>query len=576
MIKTLYQDHFDIQENPFSIIPDPSYLYMSPRHQEALAHLAYGISSHGGFVLLTGEIGTGKTTICRALLERLPEGSDLALILNPTLSEPELLAAICDEMHISYPPDSTSPKLFFDLINAHLLDSHAQGRNPILMIDEAQNLTNQVLEMIRLLTNLETSEKKLLQIILVGQPELNEILAQPAQRQTAQRITARYHLMPLTLQECGHYIKHRLSVAGLDSDVFSSSARKSIFISAQGIPRLINSICDRALLGAYVEGRKHVNKKLARAAADEVFGTQGVPSKASVWGSLLLVLCVAGLMFWVGLDPYKTGIKDTLGQAIKSFLPLSQLLENKAILHVYRDTPDTTNARSQSTDVSKTAGSVLDELIQANTPDMAFQSLFSLWGVNYIKVIGESPCDKAKTIGLSCVQGETDIAGLKAINRPVVISFVMPDGEHIYGIVNAIADDANGEMVTIQFSKRSLSMNAKAFSLRWPGDYLVVWRKSPLFFRTIAFGQQGRDVQELRRLLALVGYGDGPDDRRGKGSLFFGPSLRDKLRAFQNEYGLNPDGIASPKTLLRITGVAKTTSIPFIHRTIGAPDVVHP
>jgi len=571
MIKTLYQDHFGIRENPFSIIPDPNYLFMSQRHQEALAHLAYGISGHGGFVLLTGEVGTGKTTICRALIENLPEGADLALILNPKLSEPELLAAICDEMRISYPADTTSLKVFFDLINDHLLDAHARGRNPVLMIDEAQNLTNPVLELIRLLTNLETHEKKLLQIILVGQPELNQILAQPAQRQTAQRISARYHLMPLTLSECRRYINHRLAVAGLEDNVFSPSASKAIFKSARGIPRLINSICDRSLLAAYVKGHNQIGKKLAKSAADEVFGTQAVPSKTSVWGSLCLVLVSVGLLMWVGLDPYKTGIKDKLVHVADPILPVTPT--EKPV--VQAEEADTEN-KAEGEDISKTEGTFLDHMIQAGTPDRAFQNLFSIWQHDFSKLKGLSPCEKAKLAGLSCGQGQTDIAGLKAINRPVVASFVMPDGEHIFGVITSIVNSANGEQITIEFAQRSLTLNSNAFSLRWPGDFLVLWKANPNISRPLTFGQQGKDVQELRRVLALSGYADGQYDLLGKGSLFFGPSLREKLRVFQSEHGLSVDGTATPETLMRITGVAETTAVEPIYRKKGVQNVIHP
>ncbi|HEY9163943.1 MAG TPA: AAA family ATPase, partial [Magnetovibrio sp.] len=327
MTQSLYQDHFGIRENPFSIIPDPHYLYMSQRHQEALAHLLYGISESGGFVLLTGEVGTGKTTICRALIEQLPDTVDLALILNPRLTEAELMAAICDEMRIPYPLGTKSLKDFFDFMNRHLLSAHARGRNPVLMIDEAQNLSPEVLELVRMLTNLETSEKKLLQIILVGQPELNHILAQEQHRQTAQRITARYHLMPLGLVETRNYIHHRLNVAGLDGHVFPANAVKAVHKAARGIPRLINSICDRALLAAYVEGRRQVTPKLARIAAAEVLGTAALSPGRSVWGSLVLALSIVGLIFWVGFDPYRTGIKETLVQVIRPLLPPPPPLE---------------------------------------------------------------------------------------------------------------------------------------------------------------------------------------------------------------------------------------------------------
>jgi len=580
MTQSLYQDHFGIRENPFSILPDPHYLFMSQRHQEALAHLLYGISESGGFVLLTGEVGTGKTTICRALIEQLPANADLALILNPKLTEAELMAAICDEMRIPYPLGTSSLKDFFDLMNKHLLEAHARGRSPVLMIDEAQTLSSQVLELIRLLTNLETADKKLLQIILVGQPELNHILSQVDQRQTAQRITARYHLMPLSLLDCRHYITHRLKVAGLNERVFSPSAITSIYKAARGIPRLINSICDRALLAAYVEGHKQVTGKLARAATQEVLGTQGVPSGASVWGTLGLVLFVLGLIFWVGFDPYRTGIKETLGQIIAPLLPPPAI-----------ETKDTSAPQPKPTvkrvaepvtkpviepqpvikpaetgeDISQTQGTVLGDLIQAGTPDRAFQTLFARWKQNYLKLPGLTPCDKAQAASLSCSQGETDIAGLKSINRPLVVSFVMPDGEHVYGVVTAFKKEVADDTITLNFDHRSLTLNIAAFVLRWPGDYLVLWKPAIGIERPLVFGEQGEDVQILRRLLAQAGYGDGVQDLKGQGSVFYGPSLRDKVRAFQNDHGLRMDGIVGPETLVRITGVAETTSVPTLY-----------
>lgn len=593
MTQSLYQDHFGIRENPFSIIPDPHYLYMSQRHQEALAHLLYGISESGGFVLLTGEVGTGKTTICKALIEKLPDTVDLALILNPRLTEPELMAAICDEMRITYPLGTKSLKDFFDFMNRHLLNAHAQGRNPVLMIDEAQNLSSEVLELIRMLTNLETSQKKLLQIILVGQPELNHILAQENHRQTAQRITARYHLMPLGLVETRNYIHHRLQVAGLDAHVFTKGAIQAVHKAARGIPRLINSICDRALLAAYVEGRRQITPKLAHTAAAEVLGTAVLTPGKSVWGALVLALTIVGAIFWIGFDPYRTGIKDTLVQAIQPLLPppapvtppkgetqkLSLKNDDMPVPvpddlpvpapDVFQEpVPDDlpVPAPGGREDVSKATGTPLEALIQSATPDRAFDRLFGMWQQPYFKLGGLTPCDKAQNAKLLCVQGETDIAGLKAMNRPAVVSLVMPDGEHIYGVVMSIAKTTTEDTITIAFEGRTLDMPATAFSLRWPGDYLVLWQLPKAIQRPLVFGQQGDDVRELRRLLAKAGFADGDNDATGQGSVFYGPSLRDKVRAFQETQGLRVDGIAGPDTVMRISGVAGETTVPAIFK----------
>ena len=255
----MYKEYFGLKESPFSIAPDPHYLYMSYNHREALAHLLYGINSDNGFVLLTGDVGTGKTTVCRCLLEQLPENSNIAFILNPKVTVDELLATICDELGIAYPLGNISNKVFIDSINAYLINANKKGRRTVLIVEEAQNLRPDVLEQIRLLTNLETNERKLLQIIMVGQPELNELLSRPELRQLKQRITARYHLGPLTKQEMSAYVLHRLSVAGVNRKLFPSRTIDRLFQLSGGIPIMINLLCDRTLLGTYVQGKSMVD-----------------------------------------------------------------------------------------------------------------------------------------------------------------------------------------------------------------------------------------------------------------------------------------------------------------------------
>ena len=277
----MYKDYFGLKGPPFSIVPDPHYLYMSGGHREALAHLLYGIGNDGGFVLLTGEVGTGKTTICRCLFQQLPDTVDIAFILNPKLNAPELLAAVCDELHIYYDRNAAGIKIFVDAINTYLLDSHAKGHKTVLVIEEAQNLAPDVLEQVRLLTNLETDERKLLQIIMIGQPELRQLLAEPGLKQLAQRITARYHLTPLSKEDVAAYVAHRLRMAGAYTDLFSRSAIRKLYKFSGGIPRLINVICDRALLGAYIEGRKAVDVPILKKAAREVLGESGNKKKWS-------------------------------------------------------------------------------------------------------------------------------------------------------------------------------------------------------------------------------------------------------------------------------------------------------
>jgi general secretion pathway protein A len=281
----MYTGFFGLTSQPFSIAPNPDFLFLSPRHAEALAHLRYGLGEAGGFVLLTGEVGTGKTTVSRCLLQELTDQTEVAFILNPTLNELELLAAICDQLKIRYKKSDASLKMLTDKITNRLMKNHQAGKNTILIIDEAQHLQPAVLEQLRLLTNLETNTKKLLQVILIGQPELQQLLQRQDLRQLAQRITARYHLMPLTEQEVQQYISYRLQVAGCSRPVFTSSAVKKLFQLSGGIPRLLNLICDRALLGGYSQQKALIDAGLVNQAASEVLAIKPQQDKAAwpVW-----------------------------------------------------------------------------------------------------------------------------------------------------------------------------------------------------------------------------------------------------------------------------------------------------
>ncbi|MDE2147668.1 MAG: AAA family ATPase, partial [Burkholderiales bacterium] len=273
----MYAPYFGLSKEPFSIAPDPRFLYMSERHREALAHLLYGLDGGGGFVLLTGEIGAGKTTVCRCFLEQVPAHCVLAYVFNPKLSAIELLQTVCAEFGIAMPAEAGSVKAHVDALNAFLLAAHAQGRQAVLVIDEAQSLDAAVLEQLRLLTNLETAERKLLQIVLVGQPELRELLARPELEQLAQRVIARCHLGALSAAETPQYIRHRLAVAGPAAAMpFDEAALAGIHALTGGVPRRINLLADRALLGAYAQGRARVDRATVRQAAREVF--DGTPA----------------------------------------------------------------------------------------------------------------------------------------------------------------------------------------------------------------------------------------------------------------------------------------------------------
>src|SRR3954470_7536940 len=295
----MYASFFGLNEKPFSITPDPRYLFLSERHAEALAHLVYGINEAGGFIQLTGEVGTGKTTVVRSLLAQAPKHAEIALILNPRMSPAEFLLAICEELGIAVAAESeNSLKDLVDLLSHHLLSAHAEGKRIVLVVDEAQNLSVEVLEQVRLLTNLETETQKLLQIILIGQPELRELLGRVELRQLAQRITGRYHLDPLSGDEASAYVRHRLRVAGATREVFTNGALREILRLSGGVPRLINIISDRALLGAFTEDRHVVTGSVVRRAAAEVFGRSFTPRwlPIAAGGAVGAVAVVSGLL----------------------------------------------------------------------------------------------------------------------------------------------------------------------------------------------------------------------------------------------------------------------------------------
>src|ERR1700692_3799404 len=310
----MYLSFFGLLEKPFAITPDPRYLYLSERHAEALAHLLYGINDAGGFVQLTGEVGTGKTTIIRSLLAQTPKNAEIALILNPRMTAPEFLLTICEELGIGVPDAATdSRKDLGGILNHYLLRAHAEGRRIVLVVDEAQNLAPEVLEQVRLLTNLETNTQKLLQIILIGQPELRELLGRNELRQLAQRITGRYHLHPLSRDETVAYVRHRLRVAGATNDIFSPAALSEIYRLSVGVPRVINVICDRALLGAYSMDRHRVTATLVRHAASEVFCRLFAPNWlpwAAIAGTAV-VLTFATAALW-NLRPWTSTSHDAV------------------------------------------------------------------------------------------------------------------------------------------------------------------------------------------------------------------------------------------------------------------------
>lgn len=376
----MYIEYFGLKESPFSIAPDPRYLYLSEQHREALAHLIYGVNSEGGFVLLTGEVGTGKTTVCRCLLEQLPENTKIAFIINPKLTVDELLVSICDEFGIDYPLNNKSIKVFVDKINKYLLENFARGYKTVIIIEEAQNLGMELLEQIRLLTNLETTKNKLLQIIMIGQPELRDILSRPELRQISQRITARYHIGPLSRKEVVFYVNHRLTIAGAREKLFPNYTFKSIYQYSHGIPRLINVICDRALLGTYVQGKKYVDKSTLKKAAMEVSGdleTRRYSRKILKWILTIFLLFLSASAIFINYFRYREDI-----------------VKNKTILSGVKTSEETSY---------KPFNWVIDEEILKKDVDTTYRANTKQWDIPYQRQKQSAVCDFTQVDGLLCL-----------------------------------------------------------------------------------------------------------------------------------------------------------------------------
>ena len=532
----MYDNHFGLKETPFTIAPDPRFLYMSERHREALAHLVYGFETDGGFVMLTGEVGTGKTTISRCLLEQLPDNSNVAVVLNPKLSAKELLETICDELHIEYPEGNTSLKTFIDRINAYLLETNAQGRKTVVIIEEAQNLEMDVLEQLRLLTNLETNQRKLLQIIMIGQPELLQLLARPELRQLEQRITARYHLLPLSRKDTIDYIKHRLEVAGLKEPVFSFPLLKKVYKYTGGIPRKINLLCDRAMLGAYVQNQKTINKKILDRAAREVFGESVQVGKSEKFWSTKTAVALATVVMVIvgGFVVYSH--KERFAQVVAR---LKNSFQTQPVL----EKPDST--------ATMQPGSFLKLLDMQNTDtskQLAFKSLFELWGKNLPLNTANDPCDAAVVKGLGCMTTKGDLHSLRQIDRPAVLRFMSKKGDSVFATV-AFLDN---EKAALMIDNQQVLVSNVDLQSRWFGDFTVLWRLPPSYSGAIKLGTSGPDVQWLASQLASISG----QQLASNAMISYDAILIRQVKDFQTQQGLQPDGIAGAQTLIRINSVA--------------------
>ncbi|MES2832745.1 MAG: AAA family ATPase [Pseudomonadota bacterium] len=559
----MYTRFFGLHQQPFSIAPDPRYLFMSQRHREALAHLLYGLDGGGGFVLLTGEVGAGKTTVCRLFLEQIPATCNVAYIFNPKQTAVELLQSICDEFGIVVSgdnvasTDATTAKKYVDALNVFLLRSHASQQNNILIIDEAQNLSLDVLEQLRLLTNLETNERKLLQIVLIGQPELRMMLARPELEQLAQRIIARFHLEALSAKETAQYIAHRLMVAGgARSRPFSASIMRRIHRLAAGIPRRINLLSDRALLGAYARGKQQVDAKILTLAAHEIFGPERLRR--------------SGSRFWYGIAAWSLLGFGSVAAVMVS-MPVTLSFINFPSLNF--PLTNTAQIRSEMTTELSTAGSTLDSMgtetqtrpsqnslpvvspsppplsplpvtIASDVRDLqnAFRQLGKFWSLQ----LGDGgSCSAAQRQDTYCYIGKNGLTEIRQLNRPGILTLYDDQGQKYYAVLTGLSSST----ATIQLGARSETVALDTLATRWRGGFTTLWRGPPGYAPVSAKAARGATSVWIASRLAKVGLlppSEAVADR----------ILDVRLRQFQVAQGLTPDGVARPQTLMRLAAAA--------------------
>jgi len=544
----MYAPFFGLSKEPFSIAPDPHFLFMSEQHREALAHLLYGLGGGGGFVLLTGEVGAGKTTVCRCFLEQVPANCRVAYIFNPRLSVTELLQTVCAEFHVPLPAQADSVKAHVDALNAFLLAGHAAVRQAVLVIDEAQALSADVLEQLRLLTNLETAERKLLQIVLIGQPELRDMVARPELEQLAQRIIARYHLGALSAAETQQYIQHRLSVAGPSAPLpFTTGALARIHALGGGVPRRINLLADRALLGAYAQGQRRADTRTVEQAAREVFGRlpaawpRGLRA-ALVPGLLGLVAVMGAALLWALQRPAAAPGGGAAASAARVASAAGR--EATAASATAAPAPAAASAAGPA-DASApgptAAASPADPaaLLAAAHPDIAtaWRELALRWNV----AIGEGEaCAVALQARLACFRSASGGLGVvRQLERPVVLVLRGADGRRAHALLVALDE----RQATLQAGSERFVLPLAMLTGLWRGEFATFWRLPPGWTDGGLAGTDAAAQAWLDRGLAEAGFGPGRP-------------LAERVWAFQLAQGLPPDGRAGPLTVMRLSRLA--------------------
>ena len=553
----MYTQFFGLSSTPFSIAPDPRYLFMSERHREALAHLLFGLDSGGGFVLLTGEIGAGKTTVCRLFLEQIPPRCNVAYIFNPKQTVIELLQSICDEFGIDTASVTSTGgtltvKNFIDPLNQYLLATHAVKQNNVLIIDEAQNLSADVLEQLRLLTNLETNERKLLQIVLIGQPELRTMLAQPQLEQLAQRVIARFHLDALSPAETLQYIAHRLRVAGNTGTVpFTKRAMRRLHRCTRGVPRRINLLCDRALLSAYAKDKRVVDAATVDLAAREVFASDPLPHTAA---APRLRTVVAITLFGAAILGGAVFALQQRGTTIVASTSSTNAVDGKLKPATVIATPTVHKKEPMPAAVEPSQSAALSNVpsvIDSSARDLpgAYRRLGKLWQL----VPSENdPCVAAQKVNVYCFRSSKGLADIRQLDRPGILTLYDDAHQTYYALLVGLASDR----AVLQIGEQLETVSLNALAHRWEGDYATYWRGPPGARRGIAKGERGPAVEWLVRHLSLA---SGTSNQLVGDDAVFDTQLSTQVREFQLSQGLRPDGVAGAQTLMRLVSITEST-----------------
>jgi len=567
----MYKNFFSFRERPFKLVPNPAYLFLSKSHEEVLAHLTYAVIQGDGFVEITGEVGTGKTTLCRAFLENLDNNTKAAYIFNPNLNSIQLLKTINDEFGIDSDADNT--KDLIDRLNSFLIAKKAQGKNVILIIDEAQNLTTEVLEQLRLLSNLETSRDKLLQIILVGQPELGEKLDSHELRQLDQRITLRCQLVPLSHKEVREYIQHRINIASKKAGIqFAGAAYRSIYHYSRGIPRLINIVCDRALLTAFVLDQQIISGKIAMAAIREL-GVKGDIKRHRLqkWKRAILFFSLLCTVIFVVMV-FRSGFLDQ--NAIISS-PESTRVDNSGSKHFTRSEhskkplpphpePDSKSAKALAKapalkeprtvkEPVRDLGVLLKKLNRFYSRNAALKVAVDLWGTEpeigqYLDGISDDQAFfqlASEQNGLLIRRIEGSFNAVKKLNLPAILTFYFPGGlPNVYLTLNGIDDGK----ITLRGGKKDISIELEPSDLEsyWSGVAYIPWKNFLSLAGTIPLDSPKDSIITLKMLLRDIGF------NKVEISPFYDENTRQAVKYVQGKYGIHMDGVVGSTTKIAL------------------------